>query len=108
MPSFDSRAIRAAPRHPWLVDPARPSLGNRSVGSTRLPISSKTHPPSPSPGDGESEARLRLAYRDLGGDALASAATFPVTIYYSIGTAPAHIHLAYPLGGSSVEPLRGV
>jgi len=46
--SPSGRAVRATPRHPWLVRPARPSVADRSVGSTRLPISSQRHPPSPS------------------------------------------------------------
>jgi hypothetical protein len=40
------RAIRAAPRRPWLVSPAQPSVADRSVGSTRCYISSERHPTS--------------------------------------------------------------
>lgn len=43
------RAVRATPRYPWLVYPARASLRGRSSGSMRLSISSKRHPMSPSP-----------------------------------------------------------
>jgi hypothetical protein len=38
---------RLAPRHPWLVSPAGTSMYRRSAGSTRLPISSKSHPALP-------------------------------------------------------------
>jgi hypothetical protein len=40
-------SVPVTPRHPWLVSPAGTSMCRRSVGSTRLLISSKMHPPSP-------------------------------------------------------------
>jgi hypothetical protein len=83
---YRSIIVRASPRHPWLVSPARPSVADRSAGSTRFLISSKRHPSSPSPGDGdgdgdgESKARLRLAFRNRGRGRPRFRATFPVAI----------------------------
>jgi hypothetical protein len=48
IPIIDSpssgRAVRATSRRPWLGYPARPSVADRSAGSTRFCISSKRTP----------------------------------------------------------------
>lgn len=58
---FVGRAVRATSRRPWLIDPAQPSLADRSIGSTRFCISSKRHPLSPSP-DTARQTRQRRGF----------------------------------------------
>jgi hypothetical protein len=96
------QAVRTAPRHPWLVDPARPSMGRSFGRFDEIPISSKRHPPSPSSGDGEAGARGRLASRTP------SVATSLWRRLLLESRFTAYLRSLNPLGSYAAEPPRGV